>query len=244
MSVRRATAFLAVSGWAGIASSARAAVISQSSSAPTTNVLVSQLNFDPNYTSDNVKDGGRDFTDNSGPVGQTFTVASAAQLQAITVHGNADDGDLSPTQNFHIRIGSVNTTTRAITTLSEETAPENVVSDNDYLTFTLTSPVPLAAGTLYSFSIYSEVGWYGLAHSSSGDIYAGGGPFNSNTSTQNNGDNTNGLGKNGGFGSFAAVNPNNYDFVFSLQGSVPEPTSLAAAGIGGMMLLARRRRGR
>jgi hypothetical protein len=228
-------------GGAGSASVAGAATLSQSASAPTTNILVSQLSFHPDYTNDAVKDGGRDFTDNSGPVGQTFTVGSNAQIQAITVHGNRDLGELNPQQNFHIRIGSVNTSTRAITTLRDEVAPENVASDDDYLTFSLASPLSVSAGTLYSFSVYSEVGWYGWAHSAS-DVYANGAPFNSNTSTANNGNNTDGLGKNAGFGTFAAPSPNAYDYVFAIQGTVPEPASLAALMLGGVAVCARRRR--
>lgn len=223
-----------------LARSSGAATLSQSPTAPTSNVLVSQLSFHPDYTSDSVKDGGRDFTDNSGPVGQTFTLPSASQLTAVTVHGNADTGDTNPGTNFHIRIGSVDPATRAITPLRDETAPEVIAGDNDYLTFTLASPVALTAGTLYSFSVYSETGWYGFAHSAT-DVYANGTPFNSNTSTANNGNNTDGLGKNAGFGTFAATSPNAYDYVFALQGTVPEPSSLAALALGAMVVWGRRR---
>ena len=229
-----------VIGALGLAYGAGGATLSQSPTAPTSNVLVSQLSFHSDYTNDNVKDGGRDFTDNSGPVGQTFTVPSASQLTAVTVHGNADDGGMDPGTNFHIRIGSVNLATRAITPLRDEAAPEVVGGDNDYLTFTLASPVSLTAGTLYSFSIYTETGWYGWAHSAS-DVYANGTPFNSNTSTANNGNNTDGLGKNAGFGGFAATSPNAYDYVFALQGTVPEPASLGGLVLGAMFLLRRRR---
>src|SRR3954471_20805461 len=103
----------------GLSPKATAATLSQNASAPTTNVLVSQLGFHSDYKNDLVKDGGRDFTDNSGPVGQTFAVPSTSQLQAVTVHGNADLGDLNAAANFHIRIGSVNSATRAITVLRD-----------------------------------------------------------------------------------------------------------------------------
>src|SRR4051812_8574045 len=115
MAVRRARFGLAAAvaiGGLGLACGVEAATLSQSPTAPTTNVLVSQLSFHADYTNDAVKDGGRDFTDNSGPVGQTFTVPSASQLQAVTVHGDRDLGDLNPANNFHIRIGSVNLATR------------------------------------------------------------------------------------------------------------------------------------
>jgi hypothetical protein len=234
---RAALLAAAAVGSLGLVSRVGAATLSQSASAPSTNIIASQLtDLGPG-----TQDGNRDFTDNSGPVGQTFTVGSNSLLGAITVHGRADSGNLAAASNFHIQIGSVNAGTGAITQLRQETAPEVIASDNDFLTFTLAAPVALTTGTTYEFSIYSEAGWYGLAHST-GDVYASGTAMNNNISTANPDDNSNGLGKNMGFGGFAAPNPLGYDYVFVAQSPVPEPVSLGGFGAGGLLLLTWRRR--
>jgi hypothetical protein len=227
----------AAAGLIGVGTMTRAATLSQNANAPTSNILASQLTD----VGPGTQDGNRDFTDNSGPVGQTFTVPNAALLTAMTVLGRGDSGNLAATSNFHIKIGVVNSATGAITQLSQETAPEVINANNDYLTFNLATPVPVAPGNTYAFSIYSEAGWYGLAHSST-DVYANGTAINDNLTTDNPDDNSNGIGKNAGFGGVAAPNPLGYDYVFVAQGGVPEPASLGVISLGGLWMLRRRRR--
>jgi hypothetical protein len=130
-------------------------------------------------------------------------------------------------------------------------------SDTAYLTYTLATPISLIAGQEYAFNLYVDdagvnvngnVGaagqsWFGLAHAANGDsaAYTGGTAENSDLTDVNTPGNGNG---NGTYGSYAAPNPGNYSYVFAAIGtvSVPEPTTLALIGLGGLGLLAAKRR--
>lgn len=210
------------------ASSAHAAVMTESTSAPGSNIIASQMtDLGPGP-----QDNGRDYTDNSGPPGQTFMVTKNSTLTAVTVLGRGDDG--GGVSGFNIQIGSV-AANGAITALDTEAVTGTPAVANDYVTITLATPVALSAGTTYDFNIYTANGWFGLAHSSS-DVYASGTAFNNDTSTTGGG--TNRTFANG----FVAPNPGNYDYVFAAQGTVPEPASIGLVGLAAAGLLARRRR--
>ena len=199
-----------------------------------------------------IQDSDGDYTDNSGPVGETFHLGTAANITAITIQNNTDS-QADSTLNFHFEIGTFNPVTGLITQLQADTAPE-AIADNtsNFITFTFATPLSVPAGNNYEFSIWSETkagnggNWLGLAHSSANTHPGDGGEsFNYDVSTTNHDNNTDGLGKNGGWATpgFVAPNVNNYEYVFAIQGTaVPEPTTLAAVGLGALGLLSRRRR--
>ncbi len=76
----------AIMSGCALASSAGALGISDSTSAPSANILASQLTDLGPGTQDN----GRDYMNNGGTVGQTFTVAANTTLGGITVLGRGD----------------------------------------------------------------------------------------------------------------------------------------------------------
>ncbi len=216
-----------------LVASATAASITENATAPTGNILTSQLtDLGPG-----VQYLNRDYTDDSAPPGQTFTVSSANTLGAITLMGRGDSagsvttGGNQPfdgTEIWNIQIGLVNGD-GSINPLDNEfgtgfVGPANIA---DFLTFALANPVAVTSGVTYEFSItmhgFNGPAWFGLAHSS-GDVYPGGTAFNDN-------------------GGFVVPNPNHYDYVFAVQG-VPEPGVLAVIGLGGLGVIAARRRRR
>lgn len=226
----------------------RAGSVSESSSAPSTNILTSQfVDLGPG-----AQDSNGDYTDNSGPVSETFHLNSAANITAITVKGNGDASN-DPNLFFHFEVGTFNLATGQITQIRADTAPENVSGDStNYVTFTFSTPVSLPAGSNLQFSIWSETtvanggNWFGIAHSTPGTHPGDGGKsFNYDVSTVNHDNNTDGLGKNGGWPSpgFVAPNVSDYEYVFAVQGvAVPEPASLGLLAAGTVLLVGRRRR--
>jgi len=192
---------------------------------------------------------GTDYLNNPPP-GQTFTLASAATLGAVSVQGNGDagywDGTSSSAQNlsgvaaglqWNLEIGSVSGTT--ITRLDYETvvgfAPtvdDSGYGNTDYITFNLASPVALAAGQEYEFSMNlvnlntdgNDSTWFGCQKSLTdivpGTLFSNGGTV-------------------GAFGE--TVVPHSGDLVYVLQ-TVPEPGTIALFGLGALALLGFRRR--
>jgi len=163
-------------------------------------------------------------------VGQTFTTGSAALiLNAITFQVTSGT---QPTKEYTIRVGTVSGST--FTEIASETATQDFATDaNDYWTWTLASPVALSASTVYGVDV-------GLNSSTSewgtgipyvyytGDVYADGTRFRSGSAGDGVGDSS--MGQMSG------------DRVFHLD-LVPEPTTLALLGLGGLgTLIARRRR--
>jgi hypothetical protein len=116
----------------------------------------------------------------------------------------------------------------------------------DWVNFNLANPQSLVPGVTYEWTIsiddaaHDGAPWIGWAHST-GDAYPLGYAMNNDVSLANPG------GSDGGhtpvMGGFAAPNPNNYDYVFAVQGTVvPEPATVALLGLGGLALVAFRRR--
>ena len=219
----------------GFVPAARGATMTTSPTAPTANILTSQLaDVGPG-----VQANDRDYTDNGGPPGQTFTVTAPALLTGVTVLGRGDaGGGYNTTGNFHIQIGTVDPTTGSITPLANEAAPATgVTANNQYVTVTLAAPVAVAPGTTYAWSLYNEPGgWFGLAHGT-GDDYATGAAFNNDLTTTSAGN----ADPRRAFNGFVSPNPGGYDYVFAVQGVVPEPAALGVLGIAAMFALSRRR---
>lgn len=236
-------------------SSADAATISQSATAPNANLLASQLTV----LGPGAGDGGRNYADNGGPPGQSFALPAPSQITSFTVLGRGDssaawNGGKNPwdgSQVWGVLIGSVDGT-GAVTPIANETATGftagGAIDVADYLTFNLGAPINVGAGN-YMFSIYlsgttpgSDGGWFGLAHAGS-DAYAGGSAINYNTTIANPGGNAGGARRTFTGGLFAAPVPGNYDYVFAVQGTVvPEPSAFALIGLGTLGLAAYRRR--
>jgi hypothetical protein len=233
----------------GLASSAFAQSLNESATAPTGNVILQQLVG--GSTSGSPGASGHDYLNNPPP-GETFTLGSAATLDAVTVQGNGDAGYWSGSAfygtlgsspitaglQWQLQIGSVSGTT--ITPIvTEQVNGFAPAANNTFLTFTLASPISLAAGQEYAFSMNlnnalsngGDSTWYGLSESLTPQIGAGN-AFNNGATV-------------GSFGNTVAPittgNPGQYDFVFVLQ-SVPEPGTMALIALGGLGLLAFRRR--
>jgi hypothetical protein len=228
-----------------LVSTAGAATITESATAPSGNILASQLTS----LGPGAADNGRLYADNGGPPGQTFTVSSPSALDSIVVLGRGDSagswsGGAQPftgSEVWGIQIARVNGD-GSLTALATETAtgfaaPANLSS---YVNFKLGTPVSVIPGQTYAFSININSGgpWFGFAHSDT-DVYAGGTAFNNNTNMANPGGNGGGNRYTFGDIGFAAPMPGNWDLVFAIQGmEVPEPTTFALLGLGGLGLIA------
>jgi hypothetical protein len=199
------------------------------------------------------QDNNRDYANNTGPVGQTFQVAAAGTAYSVSVMGRGDSASawttgplpFTGTEQWVLQLGTV-AGNGAITALQTDpltgfaSAGPNIT---DWLTFNLTTPQALIPGTTYEWTIsvddaaHTGTPWMGLAHSA-GDAYAGGSAMNNDASMSSI------AGPDGGttpvMGGFAEPNPAGYDYVFAVQ--APEPTTIALLGLGGLALVAFRRR--
>src|SRR5690606_3302033 len=115
----------------GLTSSSFAFTITESAAAPSTNLLESQ------FDSTGPQDNARNFTDNGGPPGQTFTLDTAGsfQITGFTLQGRGDAGGGALTASWSIQLGTVDPITGQITSLLEETSPVSLAANNNYLTF-------------------------------------------------------------------------------------------------------------
>jgi hypothetical protein len=209
------------------------------------------------------QDNNRDYMNNNGPVGQTFSVGANSTLDALTILGRGDSAMYynAGAQPFvagviwGVQICSVGAG-GALTVLDTEQNNTYVptgggADDADYLTYDLGTPISLTAGDVYAFNLIvndqnitspttGAVGqsWFGLAHGT-GDATATSYAENSDTADVN----TPGTGAGqDAYSAFAAPNANNYSYTFAAIGTVPEPTTLALIGLGGLGLLAAKRR--
>jgi hypothetical protein len=244
------TLVLATIAGAALVTSAMAQNIVEYGSMPSGSVLVSQLSD----LGPGAQDNNRDYANNTGPAGQTFQVATPGTAGTLVVLGRGDSasiwnsGGAAPfdgTEQWVLQLGTVDGN-GAITPILTDNITGFTASGNiaDYLAFNLSSPLALSTGVTYEYTISIDNAihhgdpWMGWAHST-GDALASGYAFNNNTSMANPG------GGDGGttpvMGGFAAPNPGGYDFAFAIL-QVPEPTTIALLGLGGLALVAFRRR--
>jgi hypothetical protein len=215
-----------VLGLGGTYSTANAAVISSSPTAPSSSVL-SQPDF-----SAAAFNGGQDFTDNAGPPAQTFTVGAAGfQLDKVTVKGFANTGasfgGMDGTTLWTLTISSVSA--GVLTNITQESTQGFAPTDGSaYLTIDLATPVTLTANTQYAFAVHTSVGYFGLAKSTA-DVLANGAAIQHGSTAR-----TASTGA-------TAINTQTVDRTFFLA-AVPEPTGIALLGAAGIGMLARRRR--
>jgi hypothetical protein len=247
------TLVLATIAGAALVTSANAQNIVEYGSMPSGSVLVSQLSD----LGPGAQDNNRDYANNTGPAGQTFQVATTGTAYSVVVKARGDGASgwttgplpFDGTEQWQLQIGSVNGG-GAITPIDTENFTGFVAGANitDYLTFNLANPVPMITGVNYEYTIsvdnaaHTGAPWMGWAHST-GDALASGYAMNNDTSMVNG--SAGFYGGDGGttpvMGGFAAPNPVSYDYAFAIL-QVPEPTTVALLGLGGLALVAFRRR--
>ena len=237
----------ALAGIIGItATSLQAATITLSSAAPTVDgsdiAQLSDSGQNPfsitGYTP--VGDGGGDAGDvwgNRGAHGQTFTTLSnpdGYSLDSFSIKSHTSGGDelRAGDQQYTFRIGTISGTT--FTSLASGTAtPIGSYSFSDWFTMTFDSPVTLSADTEYAIDIIHDNtpsfwGWRTAGEVDSS--YTGGSAYVS--------------GFNGG----TVPDDSNVAFptidrVFHVNlAAIPEPSSTALLGLGGLALMLRRKR--
>ena len=232
-----------------LVTSATAQIITESGALSGNPILASQLtDLGPG-----AQDNNRNYANNTGPAGQTFQVAAAGTATSVSVMGRGDSASswsggplpFNGSEVWALQLGSVNAN-GSINVLDTESYTHFGASANiaDWLNFNLAHPQALTPGLTYEWTISiddsTQTGnpWMGWAHSLT-DVLASGYGMNNNTSMANPG------GADGGttpvMGGFAAPNPGLYDFTFEIL-NVPEPTTIALLGLGGLALVAFRRR--
>jgi hypothetical protein len=201
--------------------------------------------------------------DNNGVMSQTFTTGgnisgytlgsiSVRQVSSGTAWNYGDGTGVVNLQIFQMITPSPNggTFVSGITVLGSESAVMGGANTSIYdgngpgtpqwLTFDLASPITLAANTQYGFQLGSSGVWAGgffmELDGSSTDVYAGGSAAISGANPNLGVPDTANIWTGG-------YNPGDRVFVASMS-VVPEPSTLALAGLGGLsvLILARRKK--
>lgn len=159
--------------------------------------------------------------------GQTFSTGDAISYTLSAVTFQAANSQ-SANGTYTIRVGTISGTDfTAVFDQTTATVTENVAA-NDYVTFTLDTPISLNPNTVYGVDIArGGSGWRLLNNTSQ---FADGVRYNS--------------GGGGAGDSTVSLYSDNYDRIFHLDMTsvaVPEPASLAG-GLLGLTLIAGRRR--
>ena len=116
-------------------------------------------------------DGGRDFTDNTGTPGETFTPTVSGSVSSVTVKGvGAGSGGGFATGSWFLRLSTLSGTTltnSASYTFSAAPTANSAdaagTANAGWLTFDLPTSYAVTAGTTYAYDIYSSNGFYGFA---------------------------------------------------------------------------------
>jgi hypothetical protein len=182
------------------------------------------------------------YTDNVGPLGQTFTTPGTGfgyKVNAISVKsvGDAGGGVFTAPNTFSLRISSVSgvNLTPLTTVLAIPTVAGNSTTAIGWLTFSLSGAdaVSLAPNTPYAFDLYSSNGWFGVDATQNDLEYVGGTAFNSA-----------GPGRSFTDATLGNLATHGYDRTFHVDlQAVPEPVAglLAACGLAGLFATRRRR---
>lgn len=172
-------------------------------------------------------------------VGQSFlTGGTAGFLNAVTMKTRSsatnDYSGVSGTQTFEVRIGKIIGDHTSLDIVSTQTITGNMngLQNGDFITWTLNSSVALDANTLYGFVVNETAGNVGRIDLAKNTTYSDGRVLYQNYSDWNTTPVLGSLGNNSG---------RDANFHVDIS-SVPEPSSLALLGLGGL-LIARRRRG-
>ena len=183
----------------------------------------------------------QNYTDNAGPVGQTFrTPGSAASytLSSISVKsvGDGGGGVFDAGQTWGLRVSSVSGTT--LTPLNVVTnvpvAVGTATNAIGWLTLSLSGgdALSLNPNADYAFELYSSAGWFGIDATQGDAAYANGTGFNSASGNRNFNDATLGNLANHGY---------DRTFHVALQ-AAPEPATALLGMVGLLGVLAARRR--
>lgn len=189
-------------------------------------------------------DGNTDYSNNVPAPGETFTTAVSAlgfNLRSVTVQGGGDAGTDGATPgvdyqaaNYTLTLYSVAAgvaTQRATQTYRFASATADY--STNFLTFTLTTPLQLAGGTQYAFSLSASAGFYGF-NGTAPTAFGG-------TGVQTTGGNSVGVAGNGPVTNYAASR--NFDVALTPLAAAPEPGAwaLSIVGLAGLALMYKRR---
>lgn len=146
------------------------------------------------------------YTDNAGPLGQTFTAPPTKHLYALTAISVKGVGDFGggvdgAGQTWAVRVSEVNGT--ALTPLKTVTGIPTftgaVGTEWFTLSFTGTDTPTLAPNKVYGFEIYTTAGWFGVDATQDDATFATGTAFNSAGPARTFNDNTLGNQTNHGY---------------------------------------------
>lgn len=138
------------------------------------------------------------YTDNGGPVGQTFTTPATKHLYALTalsLKGVGDTGEVIGAANttWGVRISKVaGTTLTPVKTVTGIPTLASTALGTDWVTLNFTGfDTPALDGSAqYAFEVYTTAGWFGIDATQGDAAYAGGTAFNSAGATRSFTDNT------------------------------------------------------
>lgn len=159
--------------------------------------------------------------------GQTFTTGNAAGGYTLNSITYQIGGERLDNRTYGLRVGTISGSD--ITVFASESTGstgEDFFVD-DYATWAFDTPVSLAASTVYGIDVIISAGSGHTHHRNSGNPYADGTAYNSG----------------GGGVADATISTQNFDQVFHLDiAAVPEPSTTALLGLGGLALILRRRK--